>query len=84
MKKTDTGHQLEILVMPDCKSIIHAFLVSNNYDGLAAEDCGCGLDDLAPCGEGPFPSCVAAKSRVLADGEYIGECGPADTIFEEA
>lgn len=34
------------------------------FDGLySAEPCGCGLDDFAPCGEGPFPGCVPARLK---------------------
>jgi hypothetical protein len=42
------------------------WLREHGYDGLYAlingtEECGCGVDDFAPCGEGPFPQCVPAK-----------------------
>ncbi len=33
------------------KSIVRDYLKRNKYDGLYnGGDCGCGVDDLAPCG----------------------------------
>jgi len=32
------------------EEIIKEYLTTNGYDGLCCEDCGCGIDDLAPCG----------------------------------
>ena len=42
--------------MTDVREIVSEYLVSNGYDGLVHADgiwdsCGCGLDDLAPCGD---------------------------------
>lgn len=38
-------------------------------DGLASPDadCGCGIDDLAPCG-GTCMDCLPARSRVTSEG----------------
>jgi len=33
------------------KKIVENYLRKNGYDGLYAEECGCCLDDLMPCGE---------------------------------
>lgn len=32
------------------REIVIAHLKDGGFDGLAGEDCGCGLDDLMPCG----------------------------------
>lgn len=42
---------------------------------------GCGLDDFAPCGDGPYPHCKAAISRTLVEGEFIGDGGPGDKAY---
>ena len=46
------------------KEIIEEYLKANRYDGLyleiGEENCGCGLDDLWPCEDGPNPNCEAA------------------------
>jgi len=66
----------------DVKEIVKTWLKDNDFDGLCNEDCGCGIDDFAPCGDGPYPDCEAAISRVLGDDEYVGDCGPGDIWFE--
>ena len=31
------------------RELIAKYLRDNGYDGLAGDECGCGLDDLMPC-----------------------------------
>ncbi len=40
-------------------------------DGLCGEECGCAIDDLAGCEDGPPPTCVAARGWTLTE-----QCGP--------
>lgn len=49
------------------KEIVEKYLRDNGYEGLAGDDCGCGLDDLAPCDNG-FPSECVPAYRVMCDG----------------
>lgn len=55
---------------PCVRSILADWLRANGYDGLTTLDCGCGLDDLAPCG-GAQLDCVPAYRREgpAPDGE---------------
>ena len=44
------------------------WLKARGYDGLYAlidggDECGCSVDDFAPCNEGPFPECKPAEQR---------------------
>lgn len=41
------------------KELIKKYLEENGFDGLCSDDCGCGIDDLFPCGEIP-DDCVPA------------------------
>lgn len=69
--------------MMDCIQIIVRWLREHDFDGLCEPEteCGCGLDDFAPCGAGPYPYCKPAKKRRLRDGEYIGDSGPGDVAY---
>jgi hypothetical protein len=57
-----------------CIDIIRQYLRDHGYDGLAGEDCGCAIDDLAPCDEGcnHCNPAFAFRAKDLKDGEY--EC----------
>jgi len=33
----------------DVKAIIREYLEDNGFDGLCGDQCGCKIDDLAPC-----------------------------------
>ena len=58
----------------DCKEIIKKYLKEHGFDGLANEyDCGCGLGDFAPCGEGPYPYCKPAHRSDDEDGWYYND-----------
>lgn len=67
----------------DCKTIVLDWLKSNGADGLCEPEteCGCDINDLAVCGDGPYPQCQPAKRRILGDGEYIGDGGPGDFAY---
>lgn len=51
------------------RDIIASKLKRLGCDGLASPDadCGCGIDDLAPCG-GTCMDCLPARSRVTSEG----------------
>jgi len=53
--------------MTDVRGIIIDFLKANGYDGLAGEDCGCGLADLAPCDQ-PYMDCAPGWRWDCSDG----------------
>jgi hypothetical protein len=44
------------------REIIVEYLRQHGYDGLCKDSCGCGLDDLAPCGGDPM-DCQPAHKR---------------------
>lgn len=45
------------------KEIVIAHLKSIGADGLCADECGCGLDDLMPCMCEGIEDCVPARRR---------------------
>ncbi len=56
---------------PTCKEIVEDWLRKNGYDGLwqdTEEGCGCGLDDLAPCGEVNMEDCRAGYKSAKGIG----------------
>ena len=62
------------------KQIVMQWLLKHGFDGLAGEDCGCLLNDLAPCNGGDSPGpCLPGKRKDFAAGQCCGlECsGPA-------
>lgn len=63
--------------MSDVRGIIIEFLTAHGYEGLAGNECGCDLDDLAPCGScvpldceaGYRWRCAAGCHRLTDEGE---------------
>lgn len=49
----------------DVKYIVRGYLKQHGQDGLCADHCGCGLDDFAPCGDGPHGNCIPARRLVI-------------------
>ena len=58
--------------------IVSAYLKANGFDGLAAEDCGCKIEELAECCKG-FSECrpgylkdceKCTVTRIFCDGGY--------------
>lgn len=43
----------------DVKQMAAVYIKEHGYDGLCNDECGCGIDDLAPCGE-VMGTCTAA------------------------
>lgn len=54
--------------------IVEAWLVANGYDGLCdyEEECGCGINDLMPCGD-PGMCCEAAHKEKTPEGSEFDE-----------
>lgn len=48
--------------------IISTWLKANGCDGLYTDNCGCKIDDLAPCGFSPWD----CEAGVLAQGDPDG------------
>ena len=61
------------------REIVVAWLKENGHDGLCTDGCGCGVDDLIPCGDG-FASCVPAKlvpvTKAMRESEYGPDIDP--------
>lgn len=72
----------------DVESIFRAWLKEYGYDGLCNQDieCGCGLDDFAPClgdamGGGIPSDCLPAYLREVTPGEWLymtEDCEPEE------
>ena len=61
--------------------IVKEYLTQNGYDGLVCWCCGCGIDDLFPCGSEDCLNCQPAY-KIYCDGcnrkdncEYRAEYG---------
>ena len=72
--------------------IVQEYLRANGYDGLAGENCGCGVDDLFACGENCLDcnpayhilsNCVNCDTKCCAEGNveacYMAE-PPPDSV----
>ena len=58
---------------PTVREILEQWLTDNGYDGLYAEECGCIVGDLAPCGEACSFGCRAGH-KVPCPGPADGDC----------
>ena len=66
------------------QEIVKDWLVAHGYDGLASDECGCGVDGkygLMPCEE-CFDTCKPAYKRIATedDAEEFG-CDVGDIIY---
>lgn len=43
-----------------CKPAIVQWLREHGFSALRNEECGCSVEDFAPCSDGPFEDCHAA------------------------
>ena len=56
------------------RQIVRLYLESNGFDGLHdGDECGCGTDDLMPCGEFGRYCCPAHVRIGGIDDEFPGE-----------
>lgn len=65
-----------------CQKIIEEYLITNEYDGLyhPDEECGCLLNDLAPCGN----SCLSCLPGVRLEPSKLNHdfvVGPKNTTI---
>lgn len=49
--------------------------------GLCSYDCGCGLNDLAPCGDGPYTECVAARQEYQDLSDEFGPDAKHEAVY---
>ena len=58
------------------KDIVREWLVAHDYDGLMSDDgeCGCKLDDLAPCSDGGWAASRCEPGYLTTCNEECG-CG---------
>lgn len=59
--------------MTPLQKIVYQAIKDAGADGLCDNDeCGCGLDDFAPCEDGPYSDCqLARKLTVPASDKYV-------------
>ena len=66
----------------EAREIIKQYLIANGYDGLYSFDCGCTVDDIAPCSDSCFYDCKAGYKTPCdpetcpADGKCDFHIGP--------
>ena len=53
--------------------IVKQYLMDNGYDGLYSDDCGCFVNDLAPCCGEDITHCSAGYLISMNDPEF-GKC----------
>ena len=66
--------------MPNVREIVCAWLKERSYEGLAGDECGCGIENLMPCGGCSEDGCVAGH-RVAPDSEECRACPNLATCY---
>jgi hypothetical protein len=72
--------------------IVRLHVQRQGLDGLCNGDCGCGLEDFAPCGDGLHADCVMARRLIVTeDGDvehpitheriFCPDFDPGDVVF---
>lgn len=61
------------------REIVVEHLKAGGFDGLAAEDCGCSIDDIMPCcsGDRDISECRPARKVVCKDTGFA-HCASCD------
>ena len=52
--------------------IIFEYLSKNGFDGLCTDECGCSVDDLAPCCSECVMDCVPARKITVTEANKLG------------
>ena len=60
--------------------IVRGWLKEHGYDGLCRDECGCGLDDLAPCDCAPYGDCKPAYKKPCTNCGQC-DCGIGDDCY---
>jgi len=60
----------------NARSIVLRYLRRHGHAGLCLIDepfskCSCGIEDFAPCGEGPYPECQPARRGLPGELVYV-------------
>lgn len=63
------------------RDVLRDWLKVNGYAGLAGDECGCSLDDLAPCGGDPLGCQPADLHKCSENCEHQQYC-PGDGFDE--
>lgn len=72
--------------MKSLMDVIKDYIKAEGCDGLYNPDaeCGCGLDDFAPCGDLELDMCILAKSKIVTEetvGQYGFPLAPGDVVY---
>ena len=54
------------------REIILEYLTTNGFDGLCTDECGCSVDDLAPCCSECVMDCVPARKISVTEANKLG------------
>ena len=58
--------------MTPLQEFVIAALKAGGHDGMINDEgCGCGVDDFAPCGDGPYSECSPARKLIIPDNGIL-------------